>query len=138
MGRKKRSDGPLEKISVLLPQDLYQQVEQLRERRGVDLSVVVRELIATGLLVNPQHQGSRGMNPAASPTGVQGEEELVLTIRLIGEHRECLALASQLLNLDPVALVQLIISENVVAYVGRGREKQEQLRRTIEGQQQGN
>ena len=138
MGRKMRADGPHEKISVLLPQDLYQQVEQLRERRGVDLSVVVRELMAKGLRAERLQQDQRSSNPGASPTGVQEGEELVLAIRLIGEHRECLALASELLNLEPVALVQIILSENVAAYVERGREQQAELRRIIEGEQQGN
>jgi hypothetical protein len=138
MGRKKRGNGPHEKISVLLPQDLYQQVEQLRERRGVDLSVVVRELMAKGLRAERLQQDQRSSNPEASPTGVQGSEELVLTIRLVGEHRDCLRLACGLLNLDPVALVQIIISENVAAYVERGREQQAELRRIIEGEQQGN
>ena len=50
---------------------------------------------------------------------------------MIGEHRECLALASELLNLEPVALVQIIISENVAAYVERAREQQAELRRII-------
>lgn len=132
MGRKKRADGPLIKISVLLPQDLHQQVELLRVRRGVDLSIVVRELLATGLLAERLQQGPRGANAGASPTGVHGEGELVLQVRLTDGHRDCLRLASELLDLEPATVAQLILVENIAAYVGRGREKQQELRRIIE------
>jgi hypothetical protein len=94
--------------------------------------------MAKGLRAERLQQDQRSSNPEASPTGVQDAEELLLTIRLVGEHRECLALVSELLNLDPVALIQLIIRENVAAYVERGREQQAELRRIIEGEQQGN
>ena len=136
MGRKKHADGPLDKISVMLPQELYQQVERYRARRGIDLSTAVRELLAMGLLADRQQHGPRGINPGASPKRVHGEGELVLTVRLTGGHRDCLQLASELVDLEPAALVQLILTENLAAYVERGRQKQEELRRLIgrEGQ----
>jgi hypothetical protein len=136
MGRKKHADGPLDKISVMLPQDLHQQVERYRVRRAIDLSTAVRELLVMGLLADRQQQGPRGINPGASPTGVHGEGEVVLTVRLTGGHHDCLHLASELLDLEPAALVQLILTENVAAYVARGRQKQEELRRLIGGEGQ--
>jgi hypothetical protein len=131
MGRKKHADGPLDKLSVMLPPELHQQVERYRVRRGINLSTAVRELLAMGLLADRQQQGPRGINPGASPTGIHGEGEFVLTVCLTGGHRDCLQLASELLDLDPGALVQLILTENLAAYVERGRQKQEELRRLI-------
>lgn len=125
------------KLSVILPPDLYQRLEDIRARRDEEMSRVVRELLERGLEAGTQLQDPQSMNASTSPTGVHEEEELLLTVRLVGEHRECLALASELLNLEPVSLTQLIISENIDTYVGRGREKQEQLRRVIEGERQG-
>jgi hypothetical protein len=136
MGRKKHVGGPLKKLSVMLPKELHQQVEQYRVRRGIDLSTAVRELLAMGLLADRQQQGPRGINPGASPTGVHGEGEFVVSIRLTAGHRDCLQLAGELLDLDPAALVQLILTENLAAYVERGRQKQEELRRLIGGEGQ--
>jgi hypothetical protein len=125
------------KLSVILPPDLYQRLEDHRASRGEEMSRVVRELLEKGLEAGNPHQDTQSTNASASSTGGQGEEELVITIRLTGAYRECLTRASELHNLEPVALAQLILSENVAAYVGRGREKQQEIRRLIDEERQG-
>jgi hypothetical protein len=125
------------KLSVILPPDLYQRLEDHRAERGEEISRVVRELLESGLEAGKPRQGTQSMDASTSTTGGLGEEELVLTIRLTGAYRECLTRASELHNLEPVALAQLILTENIAAYITKGRERQEEIRRLVSGEQQG-
>jgi hypothetical protein len=134
MGRKRRSDPDSDKVSFMLLQELNQQVEDLRARRKWSKSYTLRYLIELGLDAERQQT-----SPATSQPGAQqdsGQEGRGLLIDLSGELRACIDLAAELHGLDAKSIVQLILVENIEAYIERGRQKRQELRRILGERQQ--
>jgi hypothetical protein len=53
------------------------------------------------------------------------------------ELQACVEMAAKLHGLEPATFVQLMIAENIAAYIQKGHEKQDGFRRLLEEGQQG-
>src|SRR6516162_8628868 len=113
MGRQRRSGPDPEKVSVLLPSELDQQVEDFAARRKWAKSHVLRHLIELGL-VTEQQQASPVTPQQATPQA--GQE---LAIRLTAELWACIELAAGLHGLEPAALVQQMVGEHITTYIAK-------------------
>jgi hypothetical protein len=127
MARKRAGQtraGQNVKLSIIVPRELHDQVELACARHGLSASALIRRLIAAGI--------SDWVAPQGVPAGAPGHQEgggAAVTLPLTQETLRALDAATTYWGLDRRAVVQLLLAESVGAFVERGREKYEQLRR---------
>jgi hypothetical protein len=130
MGRRKKGAEPgggqkPAKVSLLLPAEMNGQLEEAARGHQTTVSVVIRRLISAGIRSWLAPEGA-----APAPSRASGEEGEIW-VRLTREYAGHLERASSLYGLSREVLVQLILAENLGAYVERARRQQEHLGRLL-------
>src|SRR5262245_32310992 len=118
--RKKRESPekakePDWKVSLLVPKSLYDQAKTICSRRGVTLSILIRELLRDNV---SQWLEEGTLDPDAPRS---------LTLRLDGLLFRALGVACAYWGLDLPTFVQLVLNENVSGYLERGKRRQEEM-----------
>jgi hypothetical protein len=110
MGRTRRERSEVTgdvKVSLLVPAATHRRLEEACRREGVTLSALVRRVIDEATLTGPAAAGE-GAGPADD-----------LTVRLHRDQHSGLRRAADAWGLSSQALVQLILAEQLPAYLER-------------------
>jgi hypothetical protein len=110
-----------------------QKIQEIILRRGVSLSVLVREILEDNL--DYYFQKAMGQAPTQPPVGQAGRGSGEVLIRLGEGTRRALVETAEDFNLDVSAMVQLILTESLPPFVQRGRQFRDRLAEAYEGRQ---
>jgi hypothetical protein len=118
MGRKRRErlEGTRDvKVSLMVPAATYRRLGEACEREGLTLSALVRRVIEEATLTWPAAAGA-GPGPADD-----------LTVRLHPDQRSGLRRVADAWGMAPHALVQLLLAEQLPAYLERAARLRDRL-----------
>jgi hypothetical protein len=107
--RRERSEETRDvKVSLLVPAATYRRLGEACQREGLTLSALVRRVIGEAALAWPAAAAGGGPGPADD-----------LTVRLHPDQHSGLRRAADAWGMAPQALVQLILAEQLPAYLER-------------------
>jgi hypothetical protein len=124
MARKKASQTRADqdvKISVNLPKELHDQIQQACARHGLSASLLIRKLIAGGIGAWLEAQGASA--------GALQQQGVATTVLVTSEIAQALDAVGGFMGLSRDAVAQVVLTENLAELGERARKWHEGLLR---------
>jgi hypothetical protein len=125
MARKKAGQtraGQNVKLSIVVPKELHDQVEQACSRHSLSRSLLIQKVIAAGI--------AAWLEPQGTPAGaLQQQQGVATTVQVTPELGQALEAVGRYTGLNRDAVAQLVLGENLGTFCARARQRHEELLR---------